>query len=411
MAAHTHPRTDLLLIGEAASPTGYARVLRSIFEPMAERWTIHQLAPRYDGGEHDYPWTLHAAHTEGDLYGCGRLPALMDRLRPRLVFVLSDFCYQARYLEVLRRLPGDFRMVAYSPVEAGPVVPETMEAMAGLDHHVLYTRYGLREVAAAYDAVGHHRPDFRPPALSVIPHGVDTDTFYPCLDDEASRRRHARSLLFAEMPELHDAFIVLNANRNQPRKQIDVTMKGFALFARDKPENVKLYLHMGVADRGWNVAVLARRLGIDGRLVLTTGEAGHPDLPSERLNLLYNACDVGINTSSGEGWGLVSFEHGATRAAQIVPRHTSQVELWQGAAEWLEPVMTVTNPVNLTDAHLLSPEDVARALERLYADPAHRRQLAERAYANAHRPEYRWAAISRQWEGLLAEVLAARRAA
>jgi len=43
-------------------------------------------------------------------------------------------------------------------------------------------------------------------------------------------------------------------------------------------------------------------------------------LDDRELNLLYNACDVGLNTASSEGWGMVSFEHAATGAAQIVPR-------------------------------------------------------------------------------------------
>jgi len=33
-------------------------------------------------------------------------------------------------------------------------------------------------------------------------------------------------------------------------------------------------------------------------------------LPDNELNIVYNACDIGINTSVREGWGLVSFEHG-----------------------------------------------------------------------------------------------------
>jgi D-inositol-3-phosphate glycosyltransferase len=51
---------------------------------------------------------------------------------------------------------------------------------------------------------------------------------------------------------------VLNANRNQPRKRIDITLRGFALFAVDKPETVQLYLHMGSEDMGWNALQLAR---------------------------------------------------------------------------------------------------------------------------------------------------------
>lgn len=39
----------------------------------------------------------------------------------------------------------------------------------------------------------------------------------------------------------------------------------------------------------------------------------------------------------GEGWGLVSFEHGASGPAVIVPDHTSCAELWRGRSPWTGP--------------------------------------------------------------------------
>jgi len=138
---------------------------------------------------------------------------------------------------------------------------------------------------------------------------------------------------------------------------------------------------------------------------MTEADNSRPSFSDEQLNLLYNACDVGINTATGEGWGMVNFEHAATKAAQIVPRHTSQADLWKGAAEFVEPVMTLTYPGNLTHAHFVTPEGVAAALQRLYEDRAHRDALAEAALRNATRPEFRWNAIAAQWRRLFDELL------
>ena len=54
------------------------------------------------------------------------------------------------------------------------------------------------------------------------------------------------------------------------------------------------------------------------------------EFSNDDLNRLYGACDVGVNTSCGEGWGLVSFEHALTGAAQVVPRNSVCEELWEG---------------------------------------------------------------------------------
>ena len=111
---------------------------------------------------------------------------------------------------------------------------------------------------------------------------------------------------------------------------------------------------------------MARRLGIEDRLILTSTAPQLPSEPEDKLNLIYNVGDVGIITSIGEGWGLVSFESAATGAAQIVPRHTSCAELWEGHAEMMEPAFSLTPERILLDGWFVTEVAVADALERLY---------------------------------------------
>jgi hypothetical protein len=88
------------------------------------------------------------------------------------------------------------------------------------------------------------------------------------------------------------------------------------------------------------ITSLVRPPGLEDRVDLNPLVGG---IVSDReLNLLYNACDVGINTSMGEGWGLVSFEHGAAGAAQVFPDHTACTELWSGRAELIPPARSYT---------------------------------------------------------------------
>jgi glycosyltransferase involved in cell wall biosynthesis len=410
MTASAKPK--ILIIGDAVVPSGFARVIRSIFEPLHNDYELHQLATRYDGRPHDYPWPLSAAGEDKSRYGYDQIVPLIERIQPAIVFLLYDIPFQVPYLEQLRKAKPQPKVVFYSPVESGPIAPEIMQRLGGVSRYVLFTEYGRREIAESLKSVRQQDPAFQFPDLEVIPHGVACDKFFPLPDDpqatgEAipSRRLEARRLLKLSDAEHRDAFIVLNANRNMPRKRIDLTMQGFAQFAKDKPANVKLYLHMATEDAGWNVLILAKRYGIFDRLIMTQADNSRPAFSDEQLNLLYNACDVGITTVTGEAWGMVSFEHAATKAAQIVPRHTSLADLWEGAAEFIDPVMTLTYPGNLTHAHLLTPESVAGALQRLYQDRAHREALAEAGYRNATRPEFNWNAIAAQWRRLFDEIL------
>jgi D-inositol-3-phosphate glycosyltransferase len=398
--------TRILIIGDAVAPTGFARVIRSIFEPLHKDFELHQLATRYDGRPHDYSWKLYPAAKGKSVYGYDQIVPLIEAVKPGLVFLLYDISFQVRYLEELRKASPQPRIVIYSPVEAGPIAPEITQRLSGVSRYVLYTEYGRREIAKSLETLCVEHPDFEFPELEVIPHGVDSHRFYPLGEDEGeipSRRIEARRAMKLDDANHLNAFIVLNANRNMPRKRIDLTMQGFAQFARDKPANVKLYLHMATEDSGWNVLILAKRYGIYDRLIMTQADNLRPQFSDQQLNLLYNACDVGITTTTGEGWGMVSFEHAATRAAQIIPRHTSLADLWAGAAEFVDPFMTLTYPGNLTDAHIVTPEGVAAALQRLYADVEYRKALADAAYRNATRPELNWSPIAARWQRLFEE--------
>lgn len=398
-------KPKILIIGDAVAPTGFARVIRSIFEPLCNDFELHQLATRYDGSPHDYPWKLYAANKGKSVYGYDLVLPLIEEIKPSIVFLLYDISFQIPYMNILREAAKGTKIVFYTPVESGPIAPEIIQQLQGVSRYVLFTEYGRGEIEKSLESVRAEDKDFQFPSLDVIPHGVDKERFYPLAQP---RRLSARKALGFNDEEHLNSFIVLNANRNMPRKRIDLTMQGFALFAKDKPKNVKLYLHLATEDTGWNVVILAKRYGIFDRLIMTRADNVRPEFSDEQLNLLYNACDVGLTTTTGEGWGMVSFEHAATRAAQIVPRHTSLEYLWQGAAEFVEPVMKLTYPGNLTEGHIVAPEGVAVALEKLYANVEYRNTLAEAAYRNATKADYDWKTIAEKWKELFDETLNGR---
>jgi glycosyltransferase involved in cell wall biosynthesis len=273
------------------------------------------------------------------------------------------------------------RVVAYCPLDWLKVPP----GLAAVDLLVLCTQSGLGAAQRTFVEAG-----LAAPQTAVIPHGVDRERFVPVAG--------ARRELFPDRPELEDAFIVLNANRNQRRKRVDLTMRGFALFARERP-SAWLYLHMGMRDLGCDVPALAKELGIAGRLLVTTSAAERPQVPDRQLNLIYNACDVGLNTSTAEGWGLVSFEHAATGAAQVVPGHGTCEELWR------EHALLLPTVADEQGRHAVTPEGVADALGALHDDAALRTGWAERAHAHATSRRFGWDAIARQWEAELLRCL------
>lgn len=401
----TVPR--MMAIGDAVATTGFSRVMRGVLDPLVEQYDIHQLALSYYGDPHDWPWKLYPASVGGNAFGTLRVAWMFDHLKPDVIFMVSNLPRVKAYLEALGERARTVPIVAYVAVEAGPISPALVPFLKEVDRLVFYTEQSKREFEKAI--AGHEngalRPCFR---LDVRPHGIDTSTFYPVDPEEQDRavvRDRIRTQLFKGDEEHVNSFIVLNANRNQARKRIDLTVRGFAEFARDKDKYVKLHLHMGTPDVGWDLVSLARRHGVYDRLILTNLRRDLPSVSLKEMNLYFNSADVGINTSSSEGWGLVSFEHAATCTAQIVPRHASLAELWEGIAEMMEPVLTLHDPEMHADQSYVSPEQVAASLERLYDDSQYRTDVADRCYEHATQPSYQWSDISRRWGEMLAELL------
>ena len=375
----------LLLVGQHDQTTGLARVVRGLARSLADRWDVHVLGVDAHGQSWPGPYTVHMSSDPMDLYGAAQVAPLVDRLCPDVVLLVHDALVLRLLLQRLRAARHRPRTVGYLPVD-GPPMPHALDPLSSMDAVVVYTRYG-HDIVAAYARHAGLPPGSPLDDPVVIPHGIDTEAFSPVprADNEDG------------------SFVVLNANRNQPRKRIDLTLHGFAEFVRAGPVDALLHLHMGQTDIGSDVLAQAAQLGIADRVRLTARRADHPSITDAELNELYNRCQVGINTSTGEGWGLVSFEHAATGAAQVVPAHTACAELWQGAAELL-PIV----PVPATRGRLLptvSPEGVALALHRLYQDPHRRSALADAAYRRARYAAYSWPVVADHWAALLDRVL------
>ena len=230
---------------------------------------------------------------------------------------------------------------------------------------VVYTKFGHDEVKKVFIDV---EPD-------IIPHGTNNKDFYK-LD---TPKREIKAKLYPNKEDFLDSFIVLSAQRNQPRKRVDLTISGFSLFAKDKPENIKLYLHMGLKDVGWDIQKLAIRYGIEHRLIVTGRVLNIQQVSEEKLNQIYNGTDVGLNTGIGEGWGLVNSEHASTGAPQVVPDHSACKELYHDCGILIPTSYTQINNDTLTESRIVTPEDVAQSLEKIYSDKDLYNELSEKS--------------------------------
>jgi glycosyltransferase involved in cell wall biosynthesis len=160
--------------------------------------------------------------------------------------------------------------------------------------------------------------------FDVLEHGVDPLVFKRLADTERSMAR--KSL---KIPG--DARVFLNMNRNSQRKRLDLTVMGFARLLKKYPD-APLYLIFVTSirpDAGsfyHPVTIFIeelKRFDLDtfkyaNRLICVDTTPPNAYFADDAINQIYNAADIGVNTSNGEGFGLCQLEHMATGAPQVV---------------------------------------------------------------------------------------------
>ena len=327
-------------MGEFCYGTGFDRVARHMIAACHPEFEVHMYAMRYEGpGEYVDPGVqLHAYRGDiSDRYGTRGLAEVVNSVQPQLLVIYYDLPFLRYQLEALRLINYRLPIIAYPALDGRINKRRKLISSLGKLHTcVWFTDFARDQV--------HEMMREQPSLLDrrvrqeVIYHGLDTSVFHPLEDDRQRARTQAIKQVFPHLPDAENAFIVMNGNRAYPRKRHDLTLRAFAAFAQHKPDSVYLYLHLGscIPDERKRLQAGAEALGIGARLLMGPPLEDGP-VDDARLNLYYNATDVGITTTAGEGWGLVSCEHGAAGIPQIVPRHTSLPEIWQDAALYLEP--------------------------------------------------------------------------
>jgi glycosyltransferase involved in cell wall biosynthesis len=165
-----------------------------------------------------------------------------------------------------------------------------------------------------------------------IPHAVDTSLFRPM--------REHRDIIRDQLNLPRDAFVagMVAANLSSPmlpRKSFPQVFQAFTRFAKDYAD-AWLYVHTDwtPVGAGMNLNTVADLCGLPG------GRVRYPDarslqigLPPEVVAYTYQAFDVLLSPSMGEGFGIPILEAQACGVPVIVSDHSSMPELCH--AGWL----------------------------------------------------------------------------
>lgn len=315
----------------------------------------------------------------------GWLDELMRARRPDVVLAVGPTLITGPLIEQLQTYRSRSRIALYLPAEGAPSGPALATRLTQVDLCLTYTQAaadGLRRIDP--------HPNGNVASIQAVGHGVELAGISVRATSDALRRA-ARRAVFPGRADLEAAFLVLNPNRDYPRKRLDLTIAAFAKFSQDK-QDAWLVLHPGPESDADYAAIvaLADQAGVRGRLLMPFREAAS----ATSLVDLYRACDVGLSTAQGEGWGLTAFEHAATGAPMVLPDHTTFRELWREAALFArcgDPEFVFFECADMFPVDVAS---VADQLNRLYADPILRKQVGAACRSRATEARFQWAAAA-----------------
>jgi hypothetical protein len=248
-------------------------------------------------------------------FGFNKIHEYLEMVNPDIVMIYNDPLIIHKFIESMKfkKDESPYKLWLYVDQVYQGIAPPLIETMNKNAHRIYcFTQYW----ADVYSKYGSF-PDIR-----VLEHAVDASFF-------SKLSSPVRSTIRSSMNLSNEAVLFLNVNRNTQRKRHDLGVMGFVELIRRFP--LKPYYMMVVtsmnAQQGayYDVARIYHtelaRVGLDvkdwsNRLLLVDTSA--KQVPDSSINELYNAADVGINVSDGEGFGLCQIEHLFTGAPQIV---------------------------------------------------------------------------------------------
>jgi glycosyltransferase involved in cell wall biosynthesis len=324
----------ILCLFDYVARTGFGTVSKNIVKEIKKNYgdniLLDIIAINYFGEpyyEDDNTYVISARNNDVNEDPFGRyffLKILKESNSYDGIFICQDLGTIVSIIEVLEHIKAEkkennkkiFKSIFYFPVDCR-IIYELTRKLEFFDTLVTYTEYGRKEMQRL-------RPELK---VKVLPHGNNSREFYPLPENDI---KDFRKEYFGENA---DKFIVTNINRNQPRKDIPNTIFGFIeakkIWPNDLPKPF-LYLHTHPKDpMGWDIRgiMLQTDLVEDEDYMLLPKKYEEGMAETEIVNKIYNASDVYLTTTLGEGWGLGFSEAASCRLPIVAPYSTSFIEM------------------------------------------------------------------------------------
>lgn len=373
--------------------TGFGQVAANLLDTMHEEFDVTILGINYHGDKkYDTNKYFVYSVSKDDMLGIQRLISLVKKEAPDVLFLFQDIFHISDYIDIIRKkCPPKTKIVTYFPVDGAPFSPAWENVFHIADVNITYSDWAIQRIKETFPKIG---------GIQKLYHGVDTNTYKPLSLVEIEKARKSFGW--------DGRFVVININRFQPRKSIPHTLRAFSLFSKGYKEckcgnlyprnkthcdlnmcgpedvikeekrqlnDVCLYLHMMDSEPsmgpGRTNTLQSHILNagftdsdVTNKLISVNGANIYADeVPNSMINMIYNAANINLTTTLGEGCGLSLIESMATGTPSIAPRNSAIPEMLGDTGHLIDNVAFTSQAMD--SGHMRPVVNIRKMMEAL----------------------------------------------
>ena len=408
--------SKILLLADAGSATGFARVSHAIGDRLVSDYghDIHCLAVNYDGdaGKWNTKLKLYLPTKlmGNDVFGLSRYVEMLATVMPDVVIMLNDPYVILKFL-LKNKFDTQYAMartrpiIAYMPVD-GTNQPAGWNQIPKIVGGLPPIPLGIEKPVVYQVAMSKFGQAFFGDA-EMIYHGVDHDRYYPVSPerpvitsggDVVTNKAEAKRAI--GIPE--DAVLAVRVDRNSHRKNFGDTWRALVPVMQ-RHENLYAWFHCkGEGDQLELPQLFSRDPQTSSRFRIPGNFDNRHGWSEQDLVCVYNAADMFISTSWGEGFGLTLAE-AASCGIPIIAQNVASIPEVVGPGGILLKPERLTATESGEDQWLPDVRKFTIAIERLYASVREREALGKAGREHVV-STFSWDVAAKQFHELIERV-------
>ena len=327
---------------------------------------------------------------------------VIQHFKPDIVVSINDVwgIHHINYLKSRR----NFKHIAYLAIDSEcfpykmPTkhgILNTIEFLSSTDKVVVFTDWAKETIHTTVKLLTGGKV---PSNLEVIPHGVDTNDFFP-IDDKVNLRKK----YFGNTPGIEDAFLLGCVARNQPRKRLDAIFQTLRLLIDkyEKKGGKKFMAHFHCVMKepiGWDLLWLAQYYGVNERCIFDDNLKPLTGVDIQTLNEIINTYDVHLLPTNSEGWGLPILESMACGVPNVISNYSAHGDWAKGTALMIKLAAKIHDPGTNHIKGIVDIEHAAKQISLLYNSKKMHRDYSRRGIKLANKLQ--WKNVCDEWNTL-----------